>query len=71
MLRVGLNMRCGSVSRLLAMVTFTGLTLAVGDPFYEKIWKETELSLGGTSPSKGSVGCAARSTAWAGRARHR
>nr|WP_278259307.1 hypothetical protein [Nocardioides convexus] len=27
---------------MLAIVTFTGLTLAVGDPFYEKIWKEVE-----------------------------
>lgn len=38
---------------LLAIVTFTGLTLAVGDPFYEKIWKEVELSLGGDVPDHG------------------
>lgn len=38
---------------MLAIVTFTGLTLAVGDPFYEKIWKETELSLGGEVPAHG------------------
>lgn len=38
---------------MLAIVTFTGLTLAVGDPFYEKIWKEVELSLGGTVPDRG------------------
>lgn len=37
----------------LSMVTFTGLTLAVGDPFYEKIWKETELMLGGEVPEAG------------------
>ena len=35
------------------MVTFTGLTLAVGDPFYEKIWQETELMIGGDVPEKG------------------
>ncbi len=38
---------------ILAIVTFTGLTLAVGDPFYEKIWKEVELSLGGDVPDRG------------------
>ncbi|UUW89240.1 EI24 domain-containing protein [Pimelobacter simplex] len=38
---------------MLAIVTFTGLTLAVGDPFYEKIWKEVELSLGGDVPERG------------------
>lgn len=37
----------------LSIVTFTGLTLAVGDPFYEKIWKEVELSLGGDVPDAG------------------
>lgn len=37
----------------LAMVTFTGLTLAVGDPFYEKIWKEIEIELGGPAPDEG------------------
>ncbi|TWG96822.1 CysZ protein [Nocardioides sp. J9] len=38
---------------MLAIVTFTGLTLAVGDPFYEKIWKEVEVSLGGDVPDQG------------------
>lgn len=38
---------------MLAIITFTGLTLAVGDPFYEKIWKEIELSLGGDVPDRG------------------
>lgn len=38
---------------MLSVVTFTGLTLAVGDPFYEKIWKEVELSLGGDVPDNG------------------
>jgi CysZ protein len=38
---------------MLAIITFTGLTLAVGDPFYEKIWKEVELSLGGDVPDRG------------------
>jgi CysZ protein len=38
---------------MLSVVTFTGLTLAVGDPFYEKIWKEVEISLGGDFPDEG------------------
>lgn len=38
---------------MLSIVTFTGLTLAVGDPFYERIWKEVELSLGGVVPDRG------------------
>lgn len=38
---------------MLAIVTFTGLTLAVGDPFYERIWKEVETSLGGDVPASG------------------
>ena len=37
----------------LSVVTFTGLTLAVGDPFYERIWKETERMLGGDVPEHG------------------
>lgn len=38
---------------MLAIVTFTGLTLAVGDPFYERIWKEVERSIGGDVPERG------------------
>lgn len=37
----------------LAVVTFTGLTLALGDPFYERIWRETERMLGGDVPEHG------------------
>lgn len=35
---------------MLATVSFTGLTLVVGDPFYERIWKETEKMLTGSVP---------------------
>ena len=52
-LRVGLFVSVIIGSLFLSAVTFTGLTLAVGDPFYEKIWKETELMLGGVIPEKG------------------
>lgn len=53
LLRVGLYVAVIIGSLFLSVVTFTGLTLAVGDPFYEKIWKETELMLGGVVPEKG------------------
>ena len=52
-LRIGLYVAVIIGSLFLSMITFTGLTLAVGDPFYEKIWKETELMLGGDVPAKG------------------
>lgn len=38
---------------LLSVVMFTGLTLAIGDPFYERIWKQVEISLGGDVPDRG------------------
>ena len=40
---------------LLYTSVFVGLTLAVGDPFYERIWRETEAALGGPVPT-GEVG---------------
>lgn len=38
---------------VLAAVTFTALTLAVGDPFYERIWRGVEVELGGDVPERG------------------
>lgn len=38
---------------VLAAVTFTALTLAVGDPFYERIWRAVELEVGGEVPEQG------------------
>ncbi len=35
---------------LLVVFTYTALTLAVGDPFYERIWRDTEEREGGTPP---------------------
>ncbi|MDZ5623169.1 EI24 domain-containing protein [Nocardioides bizhenqiangii] len=52
-LRIGLYLAVIVGSLFLSVVTFTGLTLAVGDPFYERIWKGTELMLGGEVPEKG------------------
>ncbi|MQW75486.1 hypothetical protein GHK92_06345 [Nocardioides sp. dk4132] len=40
---------------VLAAATFVALTLLVGDPFYARIWRATEESLGGPVP-EGEVG---------------
>ena len=39
---------------VLAVLTFTALTLAIGDPFYERIWRAVELDLGGEVPDDGA-----------------
>ncbi|MHC5796363.1 EI24 domain-containing protein [Lacisediminihabitans sp. FW035] len=38
---------------LFAVFTFAAVTLAVGDPFYERIWRATERSLGTDPPDDG------------------
>lgn len=48
--RVGLALALVLGSLALAASTFVGVTLAVGDPFYARIWRETELMLGGPVP---------------------
>jgi CysZ protein len=37
---------------LLSVTAFTALTLAVGDPFYERIWLAVEARLGGYEPAE-------------------
>ncbi|WP_353828184.1 EI24 domain-containing protein [Agromyces sp. SYSU T0242] len=37
---------------VLAIVTFTALTLVVGDPFYERIWTAVESDAGGEAPGE-------------------
>lgn len=39
---------------VLAAVTFTALTLAIGDPFYERIWRAVEVEVGGAVPEQGT-----------------
>ncbi|MER3386804.1 MAG: EI24 domain-containing protein [Microcella pacifica] len=34
-----------------AVYTFTALTLLIGDPFYERVWRRTEQDLGGFAPT--------------------
>ncbi|ANJ28726.1 hypothetical protein ATC03_04885 [Agromyces aureus] len=49
---IGALMLGGAI--VLAAVTFTGLTLLVGDPFYERIWLAVEHDLGGEPPENGA-----------------
>lgn len=53
LLRVGLSILLVLGFVLVASMTFTALTLVVGDPFYERIWAETERTLGGEVPDAG------------------
>ncbi|WP_309648911.1 EI24 domain-containing protein [Nocardioides sp.] len=50
LVRVGLALALVLGSLALAASTFVGVTLAVGDPCYARIWRETELMLGGEVP---------------------
>jgi CysZ protein len=56
-LRIGLAVVLIVAAVSLSAISFTGLTLMVGDPFYQRIWRETELMLGGTAP-EGDLGFA-------------
>ncbi|MFC0600923.1 EI24 domain-containing protein [Streptomyces palmae] len=40
-------------SLLLAVITFTAVTLLVGQPFYESLSERVDLSVGGTAPESG------------------
>ncbi|WP_394550695.1 EI24 domain-containing protein [Agromyces sp. MMS24-JH15] len=53
-LRWGLVVVSFAAAVVVAMMTFTALTLAVGDPFYERIWRAVELDLGGEVPERGA-----------------
>ena len=52
-LGVGTAMFGGAV--VIAVVSFTALTLIVGDPFYERMWRRVEIDLGGAVPDAGST----------------
>ncbi len=57
LLRVGLSLVLLMAAFSLSALSFTGLTLMVGEPFYERIWRETERMLGGAVPA-GDLGLA-------------
>jgi CysZ protein len=52
-LRVGLMLAVLTAAIFLSAAVFVALTLAVGDPFYERIWRATEGMLGGPVPDRG------------------
>ena len=43
-----------AVAVVLVVVSFTGLTLAIGEPFYDRIWRAVELAETGTVPAGGT-----------------
>lgn len=51
LVRIGLGLALVVASLAVAASTFVGVTLAVGEPFYARIWRETELMLGGAMPA--------------------
>lgn len=57
LLRFGLALVLVVAALSLSAMSFTGLTLIVGEPFYERIWRETEAWLGGEVP-EGDLGFA-------------
>jgi CysZ protein len=54
LLRVTLGVVVFAGAGLLAVVTFTALTLVIGDPFYERIWRAVEREVGGPVPDEGA-----------------
>jgi CysZ protein len=51
-LRIGLMLAVLSAALFLSAAVFVALTLAVGEPFYERIWRATEGMLGGPVPDR-------------------
>lgn len=45
--RIAAALAVVAVTLLIVIATYTALTLAIGDPFYEKIWRRVEERLGG------------------------
>jgi len=56
--RVAATLAVLVVSVLFVAYTYTAVTLAVGDPFYEKIWRQVETRLG-DAPAERDIGLAA------------
>lgn len=50
LLRVALGIALGAGLLVLSGLVFTALTLTIGDPFYERIWRAVEEDLGGDVP---------------------
>ncbi|MDQ1129184.1 EI24 domain-containing protein [Microbacterium sp. SORGH_AS_0888] len=54
LLRVTLGAAIFGAALALVAVTFTALTLMVGEPFYDRIWRATEERLTGAVPAEGT-----------------
>ena len=50
-LRVALGIVLFVAAAVLSGLVFTALTLTIGDPFYQRIWRGVERSLGGAEPT--------------------
>ena len=50
-LRVALGIVLFVAGAVLSGLVFTALTLTIGDPFYQRIWREVERDLGGPEPT--------------------
>jgi CysZ protein len=50
LVRIGVAAAMALLAVLLAVVTFTAVTLLVGDPFYERIWRHVEQHEGDAPP---------------------
>ncbi|MGB3731039.1 EI24 domain-containing protein [Microbacterium sp.] len=50
-LRIALGVVITVAALMLASVVFTALTLLIGDPFYQRIWRAVEKDLGGDVPA--------------------
>lgn len=50
LLRFGIGAAAFGGAVVMAVVSFTALTLIIGDPFYERIWRRVEGDLGGPVP---------------------
>ncbi len=48
--RTAIGVASFGAALLLVVVSFTAVTLAVGEPFYDRIWRATERSATGTVP---------------------
>jgi CysZ protein len=50
LVRIGIGAALLGGAIVLVVVSFTALTLLVGDPFYERIWRAVEIDLGDPAP---------------------
>lgn len=54
LLRISLGVVALGAAAVLAAVSFTALTLVIGDPFYERIWRHVEQELGAPPAGEGA-----------------